>query len=49
MAEVCDLVVNGRPYARIQLLSVPEILDGKRFDMTDFAGRQEPQPSRMAV
>ena len=49
MAEAGDLVVNGRPYARIKLLSVPDILEGKQFDMPNIAGRHELQPSLMAV
>ena len=32
MAEASDLGVLGRPYPRMQLLSVPEMLEGKRFE-----------------
>ena len=49
MAEAGDLVVNGRPYSRMQLLSVPEILDGDRFDLPNIAGRHELQPSLIPV
>lgn len=49
MAQADDLVVNGRPYARMQILSVPEILEGKRFDLPNIAGRHEMQPSLMYV
>ena len=49
MADAGDLVVNGRPYPRMQLLSVPEILNGDIFDMPNIAGRHELQPSLMAV
>lgn len=45
MAEAGDLVVHGRPYARMQLLSVPDILEGNQFDMPNIAGRHELQPS----
>ena len=30
MAEAGDLAVNGRPYARMRLLSVPETVGGKK-------------------
>lgn len=44
-----DLFVNGRPYARMQFLSVPDILEGKQFDMPNIAGRHELQASIKAV
>ena len=49
MADAGDLVVNRRPYPRMQLLSVPDILKGNIFDMPNIAGRHELQPSLMAV
>ncbi len=49
MAQAGDLVVNGRAYSRMQILSVPEILKGDRFDLPNIAGRHELQPSLMAV
>lgn len=49
MAEAGDLVVNGRPYSRMQLLSVPDILNGDRFDLPNIAGRHELQPSLIPV
>ena len=49
MAEAGDLVVNGRPYPRMQLLSVPEILNGGQFDLPNIAGRHELQPSLLSV
>lgn len=39
MAEAGDLDVLGRPYPRMQLLAVPEILDGQRFDTPTALGR----------
>ena len=32
MAKAGDLEVKGRPYAKMQMLTVAEILDGKQFD-----------------
>ena len=46
MAEAGDLEVEGsaRPYPRMQILSVPEILEGKRFDTPTVMGKaQHPQ------
>ena len=39
MAEAGDLDILGKPYARMQILSVPEILAGKRFDTPTPLGR----------
>ena len=39
MAEAGDLDVMGVKYSRMQKLSVPEILDGKRFKTPSVAGR----------
>ena len=39
MAESGDLTVLGKPYSKMQLLSVPEILAGKRFNTPTPLGR----------
>jgi len=39
MAQAGDMEVNGKPYPRMQMLSVPEILEGKRFETPDVRGR----------
>lgn len=45
LAQAGDLVVHGIPYPRMQLLTVPELLDGQRFQTpTVAAGRHEAQP-----
>lgn len=43
MATAGDLDVLGRPYARMQILTVPDILEGKRFDTPGAVGRGDPQ------
>jgi len=46
--EAGNLEIEGsaRPYPRIQILSVPEILEGKRFDTPTAMGKaQHPQTS----
>ena len=46
MAEAGDLEVaqTARPYPRMQILSVPEIIEGKLFDTPTPMGRaQSPQ------
>ena len=40
IAEAGDLEINRRPYPRMQIISVAEILDGKRFDTPWPMGRQ---------
>lgn len=46
MGEAGDLDVNGVMYPRMQLLTVPEILEGRRFLTPSVArGRTVPQPS----
>ncbi|MBC6428806.1 MAG: site-specific DNA-methyltransferase [Cellvibrionales bacterium] len=46
MAQAGDLEVNGVLYPRMQMLSVAEILAGKRFRTPSVArGRGEPQPN----
>ena len=40
MADAGDLEVHGRPYPRMQILTVEEILNGKRFDTPSVVGRQ---------
>ena len=49
MAEAGDLVVNGQPYPRKQIISLPDILKGGRFDLPNIAGRHELQPSHLPV
>ncbi len=44
MAQAGVLEILGREYPRMQMLTVPEILDGKRFDTPTVAGVHIPQP-----
>ena len=44
MASAGDMTVPGREYARMQMLTVPEILDGKRFDTPSVVGRGDRSP-----
>ena len=44
MAEAGDLDVEGIKYARMQMLTVEEILDGKRFHTPSVSGRGLAQP-----
>ena len=44
MAEAGSLEILGIEYPRMQILSVGEILEGKRFETPTVAGRHEPQP-----
>ena len=39
MADAGDLDVLGMQFPRMQMLTVPEILEGKRFDTPGVAGR----------
>ena len=43
MAEAGDMEVLGRKYARMQMLTVEEILKGKRFDTPGAVGKGDPQ------
>ncbi len=43
MAQAGDLEVVGTKYARMQLLMVPDILDGKRFLTPSVVGRSSGQ------
>lgn len=45
MADAGDLEIRGMPYPRMQILTVEEILEGKRFYTPTVAGRQGLQPS----
>ena len=45
MASAGDLEVHGMPYSRMQLLTVPEILEGKRFKTPGAVGRGSAQSS----
>ena len=42
-ADAGDLKVHGRPYPRMQMLTVQEILEGKRFDTPSVVGRGSQQ------
>ena len=44
MASAGDLAVLGRAYPRMQLLTVPEIIEGKRFDTPSVVGRGDRTP-----
>ena len=44
MATAGDLDVNGVLYPRMQMLTVPEILEGKRFHTPGVFGRGVPDP-----
>ena len=44
MAQAGDLEIMGARYPRMQLLTVAEILDGRRFNTPGVAGRRLPQP-----
>ena len=44
MASAKDMTALGRKYARMQMLTVPEILDGKRFDTPSVVGRGDQSP-----
>ena len=44
MADAGTLEILGIEYPKMQLLTVGEILDGKRFRTPTVAGRHEPQP-----
>ncbi len=43
MAEAGVFEVMGKTYRRMQILTVPEILEGKRFDTPGAVGRGNPQ------
>ena len=45
MGKACDIKIGGSQYARLQVLSVPEILKGKRFDTPGAVGRGLSQTS----
>ena len=45
MADAGDLEIRGMPYPRMQILTVKEIIEGKRFYTPTVAGRQGLQPS----
>ena len=44
MAQTGDLVINGLEYPRMQLLSVEEIFEGKRFMTPSVVGKTDTQP-----
>ena len=43
MAEAGDLEIQGKPYARMQMLTIPDILDGRQFKTPGVAGRGDRQ------
>lgn len=43
MAGAGDMEVLGKQYPRMQILTVPEILEGKRFDTPGAVGKGNPQ------
>lgn len=45
MAGAGDLTIEGINYAKMQMLNVQEILDGKRFHTPGAGGRGLPQPT----
>lgn len=47
MAEKGDLDVMGVKYARMQMLTVDDILEGKRFQTPGIAGRGLAQPNML--
>ena len=49
MAQAGDLEVRGVPYPRMQLLTVAEILDGKRFQTPGAVGRHTLEPRMPGV
>ena len=44
MSEARDVQIGQAQYPRLQMLSVPEILEGKRFDTLGAVGRGLKQP-----
>ena len=44
MAQAGDLAILGKKYPRMQLLTVPEILDGRRFETPSVVGRGDQAP-----
>lgn len=44
MASAGDLEANGIPYPRMQLLSVQDIFEGKRFRTPTIVGKERPDP-----
>ena len=49
LAEASDLVANGQPYPRMQIISVPVNSKRGRFDLPNIAGRHELQLSLLPV
>ena len=45
MATAGDVTISSVYYPRMQLLTVPEILEGRRFDTPGVAGKQAAQPA----
>ncbi len=49
MAEAGDLTVLGIPYPRMQMLTIGEILDDKRFKTPNVAGLPREPQTRLPV
>ncbi len=49
MGGAGDLVINGIDYARMQILTIDEIIEGKRFHTPSVAGRGLAQPTLPGV
>ena len=45
MGQAGDVTINGVDYPKLQMLTVPEILKGKRFQTPGVVGRGLKQPS----
>ncbi|MDE0166010.1 MAG: DNA methyltransferase [Bryobacterales bacterium] len=45
MSSAGDLMIEGLPYPKMQMLTVQDILDGKRFKTPGAVGRGERQPA----
>ncbi|MCY4556469.1 MAG: site-specific DNA-methyltransferase [Chloroflexi bacterium] len=48
MAEAGDLTIDGFDYPKMQLLSVEEIFEGKRFITPSIVGKTDNQPSKLS-
>lgn len=44
MGEAGSLDILGVDYPRMQILTIADILDGKRFHTPTVVGKHEPQP-----
>lgn len=44
MARAGHITIRGREFAKMQLMTVEELLEGKRFDTPPVLGRQQTPP-----